>query len=192
MTLPAANHKKVEDATRMLLKALGCDLENDNFRGTPFRVAKLYSTVLDGNFCRVDKVTTFHTYTHAGIVLVHRVPFYAFCAHHLLPFFGRFSIGYLPKTDGPSSKVLGLSKLIRLVRHASKVPTTQESFTAEGVDAVKSAIPNEGVILAVEAEHMCMTLRGAKSPGCVTKTLAHVGDFHTDATMRAEFLSQIA
>lgn len=191
MSLPASSHQEIMRATQMLLKALGCDVKDSNFKGTPKRVADLYSTILDGNFCKVAKITKFEAYAHDGIVIVHKVPFYAFCAHHLLPFFGHFSVGYLPRCVDNCANVLGLSKLIRLVRHGSKVPTTQESFVAHGIDAVANAVGNDGVILSITAEHMCMTLRGAKSPGCVTITTNSNGAFITNTALRTEFLSQI-
>ncbi|MCP4549254.1 MAG: GTP cyclohydrolase I FolE [bacterium] len=167
--LPPANLIDVQNATADLLRALGCDPTSPHFENTPKRVAKLYDKILDGNFADPPKATAFETVpTHDGRhqwVEVHNAPIYSFCAHHLLPFHGKLSAAYLPDCS-----LLGLSKIIKLVRHCAKVPTVQEELTQNAANLLLTSSKGFAAVVLIEAEHMCMTLRGAKSAGALTVT----------------------
>jgi len=184
--LPKENFEQVKKLIRELLTALGEDPNRDGLKQTPERVAKLYSDILDGNYHDQPKIKFFEEKTYDNIVVVKKVPFYAFCEHHLLMFLGTFSVGYIP-----NKRVAGLSKLVRVFRYYAKRPTIQERLTAQTVDAIMKAVQPKGVIVHVEAEHTCMTLRGIKSPGSTTATTAYRGIFAEEATLRQQFLDEV-
>lgn len=186
MVLPAINEDKVRQAIQQLLLALGEDLNREGLRDTPDRVARLYSDILDGNFAAPPKIAAFKSEAYTGTVSVHHFPFYSFCEHHLVPFQGVAAVGYIP-----DELTLGLSKLVRLFRFHCKRVTIQERLTWAALeDIVKYAKP-KGAIVHVQAEHMCMTLRGVKSPGSITTTMAYAGEFETNVTLREQFLNEV-
>lgn len=185
MALPSQpNQNQIALAVECILKALGLDVNSPEFADTPERVARLFDDCLDGMFIDPPKLTSFPSNGYEGVIQVHHVPFYSWCAHHLVPIFGHFSIGYIP-----SNRLLGLSKLVRIFRHGCKVPTTQEEITKRAVDLLTSTVKPKGVICYVEAEHMCMTLRGVKSPGSLTSTTSYSGEFETNQELREQFLA---
>lgn len=186
MSLPAENKQMIMDGVRLILQGLGEDPDRDGLKDTPMRVAKLYDDVLDGQYAPLPKLTTFEEH-YKGMVMVHHVPFYGFCEHHMLPFNGHFGIGYIP---GKSGKVLGLSKLVRLFRHPCKRVGTQERITEAAVRLLKEHVQPEGGICYVTAEHTCMSLRGVKSPGAKTTTWAYTGVFETNTELRQQFIDQ--
>jgi GTP cyclohydrolase IA len=185
MALPEKNFNMVQKAIRDLLVALGEDPNREGLQDTPRRVAKMYSEILDGNFAEEKPMTGFAEESYKGIVMVTKVPFYAFCEHHLALFHGRFAMGYVP-----NKKVLGLSKLVRIFRYATKRVTIQERITDEAIKQMYKHADPAGAICFVEAEHTCMTLRGTKSPGSMTSTLSYKGVFETDAELRQTFVQQ--
>jgi GTP cyclohydrolase IA len=185
MGLPAENMDKIRQGIRLLLDGLGEDPERNGLSDTPQRVAKLYADILDGNYIKLAPPTAFEPELYEGNVAVHHVPFYAFCEHHLLPFYGFVSIGYIP-----NNKLLGLSKLVRIFRHSCKKITIQERITQAAVDALNTQADPHGAICHVSATHMCMTLRGTKSPGSYTSTTAFSGEYEHDTELRQQFISE--
>ena len=193
MPLPKQNHEMIKTAVRMLIEAVGENPDVGHFQQTPHRVAAMFDKILDANFSHIEhqRWTTFPNDDpeYNGIIMCHHVPFYSFCAHHLLPFMGRFALGYIPG----GGEILGLSKLIRIFRLGCKKPTTQEALTQEAVDAVGELLPEaEGVIAHVEAEHTCMSLRGVQAHGARTTTVAYIGAFENDIELRNQFLNEAA
>jgi len=184
--LPEKNFENVKKIIRALLIELGEDPNRDGLKQTPERVASLYSDILDGNFHKQPEIKFFEEATYDNIVVVKGVPFYAFCEHHLLMFFGTVAIGYIP-----DKRVAGLSKLVRVFRYYAKRPTIQERLTAQTVDAIMKAVQPKGVIVHVEAAHTCTTLRGIKSPGALTTTVAYRGAFIEDGALRQQFLDEV-
>ncbi len=189
MPLPIENRAKIQLAVTEILYALGCNPNEGHFKQTPARVARMLNDIADANFTNFESgsYTTFPNEGYCGIVMCHHVPFYSFCAHHLLPFLGSFALGYLP---GPR-EILGLSKLVRLFRFGSKKPTTQEELTQGPVDLIGELLPDaRGVICYVDAEHTCMSLRGVQAHGARTTTVAYSGAFEKDVELRNQFLLQ--
>lgn len=181
-------HRTIVSAVSMIIEALGHDLQDPTFKGTPARVAELYSDILDGNFIELGPQTKFPNtgpLAYEGMVAVHKVPFYAFCAHHMLPFQGHFGMAYIPDEN-----VLGLSKLVRIFRHHCKRLTTQEELTKSALTSLCEAIQPQGAAIYVVAEHMCMTLRGVKSPGSLTTTMDFSGMFKTTSELRQIFIEE--
>ena len=185
MALPEGNRRMIEESIRIILMALGEDPEREGLRDTPKRVADLYDDVLDGAFAEPPKVTAFVEETVNHMVVVHHVPFYGFCEHHLAMFFGHFSIGYVP-----DKKLVGLSKLVRIFRHFTKRVTIQERLTEQSVDGLVQLVEPKGAIVYVNAEHTCMSLRGVKSPGSRTTTIAARGIFQSDSELRQQFVGE--
>jgi GTP cyclohydrolase I len=185
MALPYANKQAITDAVRQILIALGEDPFRPSLRETPDRVANLYEDILDGSFMKLNDQKTFDSENYEGAVIVHHAPFYAFCEHHMLPFIGHFGIAYVP-----DQTILGLSKLIRIFRHNCKRITVQERLTEQAVELVMQQAKPKGAICYVVAEHMCMALRGVKSPGSKTTTIAHRGVYSTDVELRTQFINE--
>lgn len=188
MALPEENKRVIRRAVRSILKALGEDVSREGLKDTPKRVADLFDDVLDGNFGAKPKTTMFTVEEKQHqIVAIHGAPFYGFCEHHLLPFVGCISVGYVPWKN-----ILGLSKLIRIVRHHSKRVTIQERLTEDAVDEIMDLALPRGAIVYVRAEHLCMSLRGVKSPGAKTTTIAYRGIFEDNLQLRNQFLAEAA
>lgn len=180
--------KKIEQAVRMILEAIGEDPEREGLRDTPRRVARMYQEVFAG--LEQDPAAAFsvvYTEQHEELVLVKDIPFYSMCEHHLLPFFGKVHLGYIPR----KGRVVGLSKLVRGIETFAKRPQLQERLTKQIADAVMEYIKPLGVIVVIEAEHMCMTMRGVKKPGSLTVTSAVRGVLHDDEALRSEALTLI-
>lgn len=180
--------ERIEAAVREILLAVGEDPERDGLKETPVRVARAYEDAFKG--LRQDPAellgTTFDI-GHEELVLVRDVPFYSMCEHHLVPFYGNAHIGYIPSPEG---KVTGLSKLARLVDIFAKRPQVQEQLTTQIVDALMSHLAPQGAIVVVEAEHLCMSMRGVSKPGAKTITSAVRGVLRNAAT-RSEAMSLI-
>lgn len=182
------DHEKIEKAVRMILEAIGEDPDRNGLLETPQRVARMYEEIFQG--MRQDpKEYLSKTFdeAHEELVLVKDIPFYSMCEHHLVPFFGKAHVGYIPR----GGRVTGLSKLARAVEAVSKRPQLQERLTTEVADSIVETLRPYGVIVVVEAEHMCMTMRGVKKPGSRTITSAVRGVFQKDSTVRAEAMSLI-
>lgn len=181
---------KIERAVRDILEAIGEDPDRDGLLDTPKRVANLYAEVfsgLEGEYDVNGEVRTFDVPGSDEMILVGDIPFYSMCEHHLVPFFGKAHIVYIPK----GGKVIGLSKVARILEHQAKRPQVQERLTTEVANIIDEAVHPYGVAVVIEAEHMCMTMRGVKKPGSMTVTSALRGICKKDARSRAEALSLI-
>ncbi|CAN5439326.1 GTP cyclohydrolase I FolE [soil metagenome] len=180
---------RAERAVRELLIAIGEDPDREGLRDTPGRVARSYAEIFAGLHVDPDEVlqTTFNE-NHDELVLVKDIPMYSTCEHHLVTWHGTAAVGYIPGVDG---RITGLSKLARVVDLYSKRPQVQERLTAQVADAVMRKLEPRGVIVVVEAEHLCMAMRGIRKPGARTMTSAVRGIFKSDPRTRAEALSLI-
>ena len=184
MTYDAA---AVEKASRDLLVAIGEDPEREGLIGTPDRMARAWREMCSGLF--EDPREHLRTQFHAGtdeLVLVRDITFHSVCEHHLLPFYGRAHVGYIPR----GGVVTGLSKLARLVEGYARRPQVQERLTAQIADALNEVLRPQGVIVVIEAEHMCMSMRGVRKPGSSTVTSALRGIMN-DGTTRAEMMALV-
>jgi GTP cyclohydrolase I len=182
------DHAKIEQAVRMILEAVGENPDREGLLDTPKRVAKMYAEAFEG--LDVDEEQYFETVfseDHEEIVLVKDIPFYSMCEHHLVPFFGKAHVAYIPR----GGRVVGLSKLARALEAVARRPQLQERITSTVADAIMKKLDPHGVVVVVEAEHMCMTMRGVKKPGAKTVTSAVRGIFANDSAARAEVFSLI-
>ncbi|MCA0172090.1 MULTISPECIES: GTP cyclohydrolase I FolE [Bacillaceae] len=182
------NHEKIQEAVTMILEAIGEDPNREGLLDTPKRVARMYEEIFQG--LHQDPKEHFQTIfgeDHEELVLVKDIPFYSTCEHHLVPFFGKAHVAYIPK----GGKVTGLSKLARAVESVTKRPQLQERITSTIANSMVDTLEPHGVMVVVEAEHMCMTMRGVKKPGSSTVTSAVRGVFENDAAARAEVLGLI-
>jgi GTP cyclohydrolase I len=182
------DYAKIEQAVRMILEAVGENPDREGLLDTPKRVARMYAEAFEG--LNVDEEIYFDTVfseDHEEMVLVKDIPFYSMCEHHLVPFFGKAHVAYIPR----GGRVVGLSKLARAVETVARRPQLQERITATVADAIVRKLDPHGVVVVVEAEHMCMTMRGVKKPGSKTVTSAVRGIFTNDAAARAEVFSLI-
>lgn len=181
--------KKIEEGVRLILEGIGEDPEREGLLETPARVARMYEEVFAG--LAEDPARHFETTFdehHEEMVLVRDIPFYSMCEHHLVPFFGKAHVAYIPAADG---RVCGLSKLARLVEAFARRPQVQERLTTQIADTLIEQLDPQGVIVVMEAEHMCMSMRGVKKPGSKTITSAVRGAFEKSQATRAEALSLI-
>ena len=180
---------RAEAAVRELLIAIGEDPDRDGLKATPLRVAKSYAEIFAGLSVDPDDVleTTFDEH-HDELVLVKDIPLYSTCEHHLVPWHGTAAVGYIPGVDG---RITGLSKLARVVDLYARRPQVQERLTSQVADAVMNKLQPRGVIVVVQAEHLCMAMRGIRKPGTTTMTSAVRGIMKADPRSRAEALSLI-
>lgn len=180
---------RAEAAVRELLIAVGEDPDRQGLVDTPARVARAYREMFAGLYTDPDDVlnTTFDEH-HDEMVLVKDIPMYSTCEHHLVAFHGVAHVGYIPGVDG---RVTGLSKLARVVDLYAKRPQVQERLTGQVADALMRKLDPRGVIVVMEAEHLCMAMRGVRKPGVTTTTSAVRGQFKTDKASRAEALDLI-
>jgi GTP cyclohydrolase IA len=180
---------RAEAAVRELLIAIGEDPDREGLRATPARVARAYAEVFAGLHLNPDDVlqTTFDE-NHDELVLVKDIPLYSTCEHHLVPWHGSAAVGYIPGEDG---RITGLSKLARVVDLYARRPQVQERLTSQVADAVMRRLEPQGVIVVVQAEHLCMAMRGVRKPGAITMTSAVRGIFQQDPRTRAEALSLV-
>jgi GTP cyclohydrolase I len=185
----AVDVARIEAAVREVLIAIGEDPDRDGLRATPGRVARAYVEMFAGLHVDPDEVlqTTFDE-NHDELVLVKDIPLYSICEHHLVPWHGTAAVGYIPGEDG---RITGLSKLARVVELYARRPQVQERLTSQVADAVMRRLQPQGVIVVVQAEHLCMAMRGVRKPGALTMTSAVRGIFQSDPRTRAEALSLI-
>ena len=186
---PAVDLERAERAVRELLLAVGEDPDRDGLRRTPARVAAMYGEVLDGiadDPCR--HLTVSFEAGHQEMVMVRDIAFASLCEHHLVPFIGRAHLAYIPGTDG---RITGLSKLARLVEGYAHRLQVQERLTSQLADSLVDALEPAGALVVVEAEHLCMSMRGIKKPGATTVTSAVRGLFERDIAARAEAMAFI-
>ena len=187
--VPELDRPRAEAAIRELLFAVGEDPDRDGLRETPARVARAYAEILAGLYADPDAVLdkTFDE-NHRELVLVRDIPMSSLCEHHLLPFNGVAHVGYIPGCNG---RVTGLSKIARLVDLYARRPQVQERITAQVADALVRRMEPQGVIVVIDAEHLCMSMRGIRKPGSRTTTSAVRGLFQTSASSRAEAMALI-
>jgi GTP cyclohydrolase I len=183
------DYARAEAAVRELLLAVGEDPDRPGLKETPARVARAYAETFAGLWQDAGDIlaTTFDE-NHDELVLVKDIPMYSTCEHHLVPFHGVAHIGYIPGADG---RVTGLSKLARLVEVYARRPQVQERMTSQIADALAEVLKPRGVLVVIQAEHLCMAMRGIRKPGSVTVTSAVRGIFRENAATRAEAMSLI-
>jgi len=176
---------KIQQAVLLLLEAIGEDPQRDGLRETPKRMAAMYCEIFGG--MEVDPrqhLKTFEAPDYDEIVLVRDIPFNSICEHHLMPFFGKAHIGYMP-----NGKVLGISKMARIVEAFSHRPQIQEQLTTQVANLLMEGLAPKGVAVVMEATHTCMTIRGVKKPGSSVVTSAMLGTFRKNLSSRQEVLS---
>jgi GTP cyclohydrolase IA len=187
--LGGVDKPRIEAAIREILVAIGEDPNRDGLKRTPARIADMYEEVYAG--IRQDAAehlaVTFEA-GHEEMVLVRDIPLYSTCEHHLIPFLGKAHVAYIPGVDG---RITGLSKLARLVDVYAKRPQVQERLTSQIADTLERLLAPRGVFVSIEAEHLCMSMRGVRKPGSTTVTQAVRGLFQTNAATRAEVMSLI-
>ncbi len=172
-------------AVEALIDACGLDRNAEGLRETPRRVADMYQEIFSGlQYDPAGELVVGFDEDHEEMVLVRDIPFYSLCEHHFVPFFGRAHVAYLP-----NGRVVGLSKIARLVEGFARRPSLQERLTAQIADTLASALDPKGVAVVVEAEHLCMSMRGVQKPGSMTVTSAMRGLYRESAATRSEFLS---
>ena len=185
--MPPVDLARVERAVREILIAIGEDPARDGIKDTPSRVARAYAEQFAGLRQRPEDVlTTVFDADHDEMVLVRDIEMFSTCEHHLVPFFGYAHIGYIPNEQG---QITGLSKLARLVDVYAKRPQVQERMTSQIADSLVNVLEPRGVIVVVEAEHLCMAMRGVRKPGAKTVTSAVRGCFRSSDATRAEAMS---
>jgi GTP cyclohydrolase I len=186
---PPIDQARIEKAVREILIAVGEDPDRDGLLDTPARVARAYAEQLAGMRQRPEDVlNTVFDADHDEMVIVKDIEVYSLCEHHLVPFHGVAHVGYTPNEKG---QITGLSKLARLVDVYARRPQVQERMTSQIADALMQVLQPRGVIVVVEAEHLCMTMRGVRKPGAKTLTSAVRGDFRDQPSTRAEAMSLI-
>lgn len=182
------DQERIKRAVSEIIAAIGDDEAREGLRETGRRIAEMYVEVFDGvNQNPVDALgVTFDAGGHQEMIILKDIPFYSMCEHHFLPFHGVAHVGYIPK-----GRVAGVSKIARVVETLARRPQMQERLTSQIADALMTGIAPIGVAVVIEAEHLCMTMRGVKKPGSRMVTSANRGTFRTNAATRAEFFSLV-
>jgi GTP cyclohydrolase IA len=180
---------KIEAAVLSIIKAIGEDPKREGLRDTPQRIADMYTELFSGlNMDAKAELTVGFEVGHHEMVILRDIPFYSMCEHHFLPFYGVAHVGYIPSEEG---RVVGVSKLARVVDIFAKRLQLQERMTSQIADAICEALQPDGVAVVIQAEHLCMTMRGIKKPGSNVITSATRGLFRSRSATRAEFLSLV-
>ena len=180
---------RIERAVREILEAIGEDPDREGLVRTPERVAAMYEEIFAGlRESPSEHLSVTFAADHDEMIMVKDIPMYSMCEHHLVPFIGKAHVAYIPNDEG---RITGLSKLVRLVEGYARRPQVQERLTTEIADTIEAALEPRGVFVVIEAEHLCMTMRGVKKPGSVTVTSAVRGLFRNDARTRQEALHHI-
>jgi len=178
---------KVEQGVRLILEGIGEDLERDGVRDTPGRVARMYEEITSG--LREDPTQVLQAVFEEGhdeMVMIRDIPLASICEHHLIPFVGKAHVAYIPNEQG---RITGLSKLARLVDGLARRPQVQERLTAQIADAMVERLEPRGALVVIEAEHLCMSMRGVRKPGAVTVTSAVRGMFRDSMSTRLEAMN---
>jgi GTP cyclohydrolase IA len=179
----------IEEGVRLILRGVGEDPERGGLRETPARVARMYEEIFAGIGVDASQiVTVVEGADFDEMIMVRDIPLYSMCEHHLIPFNGKAHVAYIPNK---SQQITGLSKIARVVDTLAKKPQVQERLTTEIAEAIEQALSPRGVFVVIEAEHLCMTMRGIKKPGAVTVTSAIRGLFRNDARTRQEAMQHI-
>jgi GTP cyclohydrolase IA len=190
LTDPGFDLPRIERAVREILLAVGEDPDRDGLKDTPARVARAMAEQFSGLLLAPqDVLTTVFDADHEEMVLVRDIELYSTCEHHLVPFFGQAHVGYIPNEKG---QITGLSKLARLVDVYARRPQVQERMTSQIADALMQILEPRGVIVIIEAEHLCMSMRGVRKPGAKTVTSAVRGSFLSSESTRLEAMSLLA
>ena len=180
--------EKIMKAVRDILEAIGDDPGRDGIKNTPARIANMYEEVLGGTHRNADdEIEVFFEEEHDEIILLKDIPLYSICEHHMVPFLGKAHVAYIP--DG--NRITGLSKIARVVDILSRKLQVQERLTTQIADVIMRKLKPKGVLVIIEAEHLCMSMRGVKKPGIITTTSAVRGVFRTSQKTRSETLSLI-
>lgn len=186
---PVLDKPVIEAAVRAILQAIGEDPEREGVLRTPERVAEMYEEIFAGvGRDAVDEIDVLFDADHDEMIMVRDIPIASICEHHLIPFLGRAHVAYIPNEDG---QITGLSKLVRVVDILTKRPQVQERLTSQIADAIEAALEPRGVLVVIEAEHLCMTMRGVRKPGSQTVTSAVRGIFRRNEATRAEAMGLI-
>lgn len=181
------DRKKIEEGVRLILSGVGEDLERPGLKDTPVRVAKMFEEIFSGlEASGDDLLKPIEGESHEEMVLLKDIPFYSVCEHHLLPFIGRAHIAYIP-----AGKIVGLSELPRTLEHLASRPQVQERLTAQLADMIMTRLKPKGCMVVIDAEHLCMSMRGIKKPGSRTVTSAVRGTFRSKQSTREEVLELI-
>jgi GTP cyclohydrolase I len=181
------DEERIADAVREIIVAVGEDPEREGLRETPRRIASMYAELFSGIGCDPSALlTTGFDESHDEMVILKDIPFYSLCEHHFAPFQGAVHIGYLP-----NGRVVGVSKLARVVEIFARRPQLQERLTSQVADCIVDSLHADGVAVVIEAEHACMSFRGVKKPGSHVVTSAMRGQFRKSSISRAEFLSLV-
>ena len=186
---PAVDQARIAKAVREILEAIGEDPDREGLLDTPARVARMYAETCSG----LHEEPAHHLKVtfdagHDEMIMVRDIPLYSMCEHHLVPFYGQAHVAYIPSTDG---RVTGLSKVARLVDGYASRPQVQERLTTQVADAIETTLKPRGVLVVIEAEHLCMAMRGIRKPGSSTVTSAVRGVFRDDAAARMEAMQFI-
>lgn len=181
------DRKKVEEGVRLILEGIGEDPEREGLRDTPNRIARMYEEIFAGlDMDAKEPLSKTFSSENKEMVIEKDITFYSTCEHHFMPFYGKAHVAYIP--DG---KVVGLSKLARTVEVYAKRPQLQEQLTKQICDALMENLNPKGAIVMIEAEHMCMTMRGIKKSGSRTVTFAMAGAFEEDAALQNRFFQMV-
>jgi GTP cyclohydrolase I len=181
------DHARLRASVIEMLSAIGEDPFRNGLAETPRRIAEMYAEIFEGLWKDPrDYLQVVFEVAHDEMVILRNIPFYSMCEHHFLPFHGEAHVGYIP--DG---KVVGISKLARVVEGYARRPQIQEQLTSQIAEAIMEVLKPDGVAVVIEAEHLCMTMRGVKKPGSRMVTSAMRGDFKRQSVTRAEFLSLV-
>lgn len=179
--------EKIEQGVRLLLEGMGEDTERPGIKDTPRRVASMFTEIFAGLETPDDELLShIEGESHDEMVLLRDIPFYSVCEHHLLPFFGKAHIAYIP-----SGRITGLSELAKALEHLAKRPQVQERLNAQLADMIMEKLKPRGCMVVIDAEHLCMSMRGIKKPGSRTVTSAVRGIFRSKQSTREEMLSFI-
>jgi len=178
------NHKKIEEGVRLILEGIGEDPNRPGIKETPARVAKMYTELFSGlKKPNEDLLKPIAGESHDEMVLLKEIPFYSICEHHLLPFIGKASVAYIP--DG---KITGLSELAKALEYFASRPQVQERLTTQLADIIMEKLKPRGCMVVIDAEHLCLSMRGIKKPGAKTVTSAVRGIFRSKQSTREEML----
>lgn len=179
--------EKIEKGVRLILEGIGEDISRPGIKDTPKRVARMYAEIFSGlKTSDEDLLRTIEGETHDEMILLKDIPFYSICEHHLLPFFGKAHIAYIP-----SGKIVGISELVKALELLAKRPQVQERLTSQLADLILDKLKPKGCMVIIDAEHLCMSMRGIKKPGSKTVTSAVRGIFRSKQSTREEMLELI-
>jgi GTP cyclohydrolase IA len=183
------DRERIAVAVREILEAIGEDPERQGLKETPRRLANMYAELFEGLYLDpVDEIDVVFDAGHDEMIMVRDIPLFSLCEHHLIPFVGKAHVAYIPNEQG---QITGLSKLARVVDTLARRPQVQERLTTQIADAIEGALDPRGVLVVIEAEHLCMSMRGIRKPGSQTVTSAVRGQFRRSDATRAEAMGLI-